>query len=139
MATAQDIMFCRYELADTDPAFPVLTDSEYSYFVDKHLGNLQKAMLDAAKTILFKLSMKPDEIVDVMSVKNSNAAVNYREALLMYINKTPNLRPAYYLSEAYAGGISKSDMLSNDSNSDNNSVLSVSISTENIKGLDFTF
>ena len=121
MASPNQILQLRYELADTEVAFPLMSDSEYSYYIDKHNGVIRKATLDAAKAILFKLSMRPDESVDIFSIRGSKAAEQYRLALQMYI-KDPSLNPALTLANIYAGGISKSDMLSNDSTIDNNSV-----------------
>lgn len=122
MATPEQIQQVRYELMDTDPAFPLLSDDEYTYFIDKNNENIRRAMLDAAKSILFKLSMRPDETVDIFSVKGSKAAEQYRLALQMYI-KNPEFNPALTLASVYAGGISKSDMQANILNSDNNAVV----------------
>lgn len=131
MATQQEIQTIRYELADTDPAFPFLSDAEYTYFFDKNSGSVRRTMLDCAKTILFKLSMRTDETVDIFSVKNSKAAENYRAALQMFI-KNPSFNPALTLANAYAGGISKSDMLANESDSDNNAVITPNTSVPSL-------
>jgi hypothetical protein len=79
-------------------------------------------MIDAAKSILFKLSMRGDETVDIFSVKGSKAAEQYRMALQLFI-KNPDFNPALTLAGAYAGGISKQDMRENILNEDNNAVL----------------
>ena len=122
MATPEQIQQVRYELMDTDPAFPLLSDSEYTYFIDKNNASIRRAMLDAAKSILFKLSMRGDETVDIFSVKGSKAAEQYRMALHMYI-KNPEFNPALTLAGVYAGGISKQDMKDNVLNTDNNAVV----------------
>lgn len=121
MASLEQISQVRYELADTDTAFPILSDAEYSYFIDKNFGNVRRSMLDCAKTIMFKLSMRGDETVDIFSIKGSKAAESYRQALLTFI-KNPDFNPALTLATAFAGGISKSDMLANNSDLDNNFV-----------------
>lgn len=121
MATSEQIMQVRYELSDTDISLPILSDGEYNYFIDKHNGSTRRAMLDAAKTILFKLSMRGDETVDIFSLKGSKAAEQYRLALQMYI-KNPEFNPALTLASAFAGGISKSDMEANILVEDNNVV-----------------
>jgi hypothetical protein len=122
MATPEQIQQVRYELADTDVGFPMLSDQEYTYFIDKNNSSIRRAMIDAAKSILFKLSMRGDEIVDIFSVKGSKAAEQYRMALQLFI-KNPDFNPALTLAKAYAGGISKQDMRENILNEDNNAVL----------------
>lgn len=122
MATTQEIMNIRMELSDTDPAFPLMSDAEYSYYIDKHSGSLRRAMLDAARALSFKLSYRTDDTVDVFSIKGSKAAENYRLALKMFL-ANPDLNPVNHLSSIYAGGISKSDMIANVNTEDNNAVL----------------
>jgi hypothetical protein len=122
MATLEQIQQVRYELADTEVGFPMLSDEEYSYFIDKNNSSIRRAMIDAAKSILFKLSMRGDETVDIFSVKGSKSAEQYRMALQLFI-KNPDFNPALTLASVYAGGISKQDMQENILNSDNNAVL----------------
>ena len=111
----------RIELGDTSAEFPIMTDDEYNYFLSKHDWNIRRASMDAAKSIMLKLSMRTDETVDIFSIKGSSAAKNYMQALQMYI-KNPDLNTLYDKVQGYAGGISKADMLANDSNLDNNIV-----------------
>jgi hypothetical protein len=111
----------RIELGDTSPEFPIMTDAEYSYFLNKNDWNIRRAAMDAAKSIMLKLSMRTDETVDLFSIKGSAAAKNYMQALQLYI-KNPDLNSLYDKVQGYAGGISKSDMLANDLKSDNNIV-----------------
>lgn len=118
MATIQDL---RYELGDTSAEFPIMSDAEYTYFLTKNSNSLQRSAMDAAKSIMLKLSMRTDETVDIFSIKGSSAAKNYMQALQMYI-KNPDLNALYDKVQGYAGGISKEDMLKNDSNLDNNIV-----------------
>lgn len=108
----------RIELGDTSPEFPIMTDAEYSYFLNKNDWNIRRAAMDAAKSIMLKLSMRTDETVDLFSIKGSAAAKNYMQALQLYI-KNPDLNSLYDKVQGYAGGISKSDMLANDLKSDN--------------------
>lgn len=122
MATPEQIQQVRYELADTDVGFPMLSDAEYTYFIDKNNSSIRRAMIDAAKSILFKLSMRGDEAVDIFSIKGSKAAEQYAKALMLFI-KNPDFNPALTLAQAYAGGISKKDMRDNVLNEDNNAVL----------------
>lgn len=108
----------RIELGDTDTGLPIMSDDEYLYFFEKNDGSVRRAALDAAKTILFKLAMKGDADVDIFSIRGSKAAEAYRNALLLYI-KNPDLNSVLSNVQAYFGGVSKSDMIANDANSDN--------------------
>lgn len=121
--TPEMISACRTEVGDVVIELPILTDSEYTYFLTKNSENVRRASLDAAKTILLKLSLSSkDSVVDVLSIKTSMQADQYRKALQLYI-KSPELNGMYSTVTAWAGGISKSDMQANVDNLDNNAVL----------------
>ena len=120
MATLTNIQKLRLEVGDVDVSFPILDDTSYEYFLEKHSNNLNRAGLDAARAILFQLSTRNSETVDVFSVKNTSAE-SYRQALLLYI-KDPNLNPLYKNLKGYVGGVSISDMEANVANTDNNIV-----------------
>lgn len=111
----------RYELGDTDVGFPIMADAEYQYFLDKHEQSVRRAATDAAKSIMFKLSMRSEETVDIFSIKGSKAAQSYIQALQLYL-KNPDLNPIISNAMPYAGGISLEDMQANDQNLDNNIV-----------------
>ena len=115
------IQALRYELGDVSPEWPIMSDEEYQYFLSKNDYVVRRAAMDAAKSIMFKLSMRDDSSVDLFSIKGSAAAKNYIQALLMFI-KNPDLNSLYDKVQGYAGGISKQDMQANDSNLDNNIV-----------------
>ena len=115
-----DIEKLRIEIGDTDVSFPILDDSSYQYFLDKHNNNLGRASIDAARAILFQLSTMNSETVSIFSVKNTSAEA-YRQALLLYI-KDQTLNPIYQTLKGYFGGVSLSDMEANNSNADNNIV-----------------
>ena len=115
-----DIEKLRIEIGDTDVSFPILDDSSYQYFLDKHNNNLGRASIDAARAILFQLSTMNSETVSIFSVKNTSAEA-YRQALLLYI-KDQTLNPIYQTLKGYFGGVSLSDMDANNSNADNNIV-----------------
>lgn len=121
MANPTQIAQVRYELGDNDPAFPLMSDSEYSYFIDKNNGSIRRSMLDCAKTILFKLSMRGEETVDIFTIKGHRVAEQYRQTLMMFI-KNPQFNPALTMASIFAGGTSVSDMQANDENEDTNSV-----------------
>ena len=132
-----DIQKLRVEVGDTDVSFPFLDDTSYEYFLEKHSNNLNRAGLDAARAILFQLSTRNSETVDVFSVKNTSAEA-YRQALLLYI-KDPNLNPLYQNLKGYVGGISISDMDANNTNLDNNIIQSPSDSGELVNTSFFTY
>jgi hypothetical protein len=118
----------RIELGDTSPEFPIMSDDEYNYFLSKHDWNISRATMDAAKSIMLKLSMRTDETVDIFSIKGTAAAKNYMMALQLYI-KNPDLNTMYDKIQGYAGGISKEDMVNNDSNLDNNIIVEATAET----------
>jgi hypothetical protein len=129
--TPDMISAVRTEIADTDPSLPVLVDDEVEYLLNKHLGSVRKASLDAARIVLMKLAQCGDEVVGIISVKGSKVAEQYRLALELYL-KNPLLNPVLdsigsYVDAGgktqhalYVGGISNSDMQANDGAADNN-------------------
>jgi len=119
MATIQDI---RYELADTDVNFPILSDAEITYYLTKNSTNLARTSMDCARAILMKLSMRSEDTIDIFSMKSAKTANQYMLALQLYI-KDPNLNPLMQNLQGYAGGVSISDMQANAANSDNNRVI----------------
>lgn len=129
-----DIQKVRVEIGDTDPGFPLLDDATYAYYLEKHNNSIVRASIDAAKTILFQLSMQNSETVDIFSVRNTSAA-SYKQALMLYI-KDPNLNPLYNNLNMWVGGVSKTEIAANNANVDNNYVqsLSTSSTTESIDG-----
>ena len=132
-----DIQKLRLEVGDVDISFPILDDTSYEYFLQKHSNNLNRAGLDAARAILFQISTRNSETVDVFSVKNTSAE-SYRQALLLYI-KDPTLNPLYQNLKGYVGGVSISDMDANNANLDNNIIQSPSDSGELVNTSFFTY
>ena len=118
MATIQDI---RYELSDTDPNFPLLSDDEIAYYLQKNGDSLGRTSIDCARAILMKLSMRDSVSIDIFALRGPQSAAQYMQALKMYI-RDPNLNPLYQNAQGYVGGVSKSDMQANDCNIDNNIV-----------------
>lgn len=106
----------RLNVGDIWTDIEMLSDADYQYFLDKYDGGENRASLDAARAILFKLSRMSRERAGDIEVYGSDWYRQYKEALLLFI-KNPDL--AISLAVPYAGGISKSDMRSNDSNPDN--------------------
>jgi hypothetical protein len=119
-----DIQKVRLEVGDTDVEFPILNDSSYEYFLEKNNNNIIRSAIDAAKAILFQLSTRSSETVDIFSVKNTSAD-SYRNALQLFI-KDPNLNPLYSNLKGWFGGVSLKEMDENDNNLDNNIIKSPS-------------
>jgi len=118
-----DIQKVRLEIADNDPALPVLSDEEVEYFLEKNNNSIQRAAVDCAKTIMFKLSMNAGEQrVDIFSISGKAASQAYIAALKLYISN-PNLNGIFNNMQVYISGTSLSDMQSNIDNTDNNIVL----------------
>lgn len=119
MITPQMILNVRYEIGDTDLSLPILSDAEYTYFLTKNEENINKTALDAARVILFKLSIRSeDSTVDIFSIKGSKAAEAYKNALILFITN-PSLNKILDGVSPYFGGVSQSDMSANESNTDN--------------------
>lgn len=118
MTTIQDI---RYELSDVDINFPILSDDEIAYYLQKNNGSLGRTSVDCARAILMKLSMRDSTTVDIFQIRSSQTAAQYMQALKLYI-RDPNLNPLMQNAQGYVGGVSKSDMQANDCNPDNNTV-----------------
>lgn len=131
--TPEMITAVRLEVADNDPALPILSDDEITYLLNKQNESIRKASLDAARIILLKLSQVGDEVVGMMSVKGSKVAEQYRLSLELYL-KNPNLNPilgglvtwtdndGIEQNPIFVGGVSVSDMKRNVLNTDNNYV-----------------
>lgn len=126
-----DIEIVRLEIADNDPAMPILTDEEIQYFIDKNEGTLRKAILECARCILFRLSSSTFEKVDVLEVRGGDYFNQYKQALEMLI-KDPEFG-SVGKAMIYAGGISISDIQKNIDSPDVNYVkVEKSIPVENI-------
>ena len=96
--------------------FEILQDADYQFWLDKHDGNETRSALDAARAILFKLTRLTRERTGDIEVYGSEWFKDYRAALQDML-KNPDL--SINIAMPYAGGISKSDMASNDANCDN--------------------
>lgn len=84
-------MEVRMEVADTEAGMYLLDDATIEYLLEKHNGSVRLASLDAARIILFQLSMSGNDQVGIFSIRGSADA--YREALKLYI-KDPTLNGA---------------------------------------------
>ena len=109
----------RLNIQDNTPGLYILSDDEITYLLERNNDNVNRASVEAARIVLFNLSMRNDESVDVFSIRSSQSAKAYMEALKLYI-RDPNLNQIGNNIQGYVGGISLEDMQANDANSDNN-------------------
>lgn len=124
--TAEDRLAVRYETGDTEAGLYILDDTTLDYVLIKNEGSISFSSIDAAKMILFRLSISAsDETIDVLSLKGSKAAAAYKESLILYL-RNPELNPILRSVNPYAGGISKSDITTNLADTDQNTVVSPS-------------
>ena len=110
----------RFLVQDNVPGLYVISDAEIEYLLERNNQSVNRASVEAARVILFNLSMNSsDSSVDIFSIKGSQAAKAYIEALKMYINN-PALNQVGNNVQGYVGGISIAEMQANDANLDNN-------------------
>ena len=112
----------RLTVQDNTPGLYIISDDEIQYFLDKNNSNVVRASLDAAKVILLNLSMRGDSTVDILSLRGSKVAEQYRLALQLFL-RDPYLNPILANLNIYAGNISKEDYDNNLLNEDNISVV----------------
>lgn len=117
----------RLLIQDNTPGLYVISDEELEFLLTRHDNNITRASLEAAKIVLFNLSMRTDETTDIFSIKSSGSARLYMEALKLYI-KDPQMNPVLQNTCGWVGGVSKSEMLANNATSDNNIVITGSMS-----------
>lgn len=113
-----DVEKIKLELGLVDEASDILGDEEIAYFLEKNNNSIRKASLDVAKTVLFILSTRVHERVEMLEIWGHTWFENYMKTLQMYIND-PNYSIALESAKAYAGGISVSDIRNNINNPDN--------------------
>ena len=133
-----NIQKVRVECADTDPTLPILPDSTYQYLLEKNYNSITRTAMDAARIILMHLAQRGTETVDIFTIKGAAAAESYRQALIMYI-KDPNNNPILQNCQGWVGGVSVSQMQTNDSNLDNNIVKQPSVSYDTVPTGYFTY
>lgn len=105
----------RLNVGDIWDDFEMLADSDYQYFLDAANGNENRATMDAARAILFKLTRLTRERTGDIEVYGSEWFKNYMAALQLIL-KDPNI--SISIAVPYAGGISRQDMLDNRLNPD---------------------
>lgn len=57
-----DLQKIRVEVQDIDPSLPFLPDETYEYLLAKNNNSVRRASLDAARLILYQLSMRSTEV-----------------------------------------------------------------------------
>jgi hypothetical protein len=119
----------RLLIADNTPGLYLISDDEVNFLLQRNNNNVNRASLEAAKIILMNLAMRGDSTVDIFSIKGAKAAEQYRLALELFL-KSPDLNPVLQNTQAYFGGVSKSDMELNNGILDNNLVPSFVSRTE---------
>ena len=107
---------------DNTPGLYIVSDDELQYFLDRNNGNINLTVIDVAKVILLNLSMRTDSTVDILSLKGSKTAEQFRLSLETII-KNQYLNPILANVNVYAGNISKEDYQNNLDNVDNMSVV----------------
>jgi len=135
--TPEMITKVRYEIQDTATGLYILDDTTITYFLEKNDESVQRASLDAARAVLFQLSIRAnDSTVDIFSVKGSKAAQAYMDALKLYL-KDATLNPVLNNCQGYVGNTSIADIQANDSTLDNNIVVSPSSDTVHINSTNY--
>ena len=92
----------RLIVGDTWNDMEMLSDADYAYFLSKYEGRENRAALDAARAILFKIARFSRERTGDIEVYGSEWFKNYKAALELMI-KNPDL--AVSVTMPYAGGI----------------------------------
>lgn len=118
VATPQDIEKVRWEIQDVTVGLYIIDDSTITYFVEKHNGNIARASIDSARAVLLALSQRTDETVDVLSIRGSKTAEQYRLALELYV-KNPSLNPLLANAGVWIGNVSNSEIDTNNTTIDN--------------------
>ncbi len=110
----------RLLIQDVTPGLYIISDVELEFLLERNNNNVNRASVEAARIVLFNLSVNSaDSVVDIFSIRGSQAAKAYMEALKLYI-RDPNLNQIGNNIQGYASGISLEDMQANDANADNN-------------------
>ena len=115
------IQAVRMKVQDVEPGLYILSDEDIDYLLTEANGNVNKAAVQAAHIIIRNIALRGDETVDILSIKNSSSIRVYKEALEMFI-KDPNTNPFINNLKGWVGGVSVSEMQTNDTTLDNNIV-----------------
>lgn len=125
-----DIQKLKLEIGLLGEAENLLTDEEIQYFLDKNKNVLQKASLDAAKTVLYILSQQVHERSGTeLEIWGHTWFENYMQTLKLYLTN-PNFNVSARLARPYAGGISVVDARHNACSSDTISAAIVGVPIE---------
>lgn len=106
----------RLIVGDTMVEIEYLSDETYQYLLTKYENNETPAALEAARYILGSLARYSRQRTGDIEVYGAEMFKNYKDFLVELIRNPQMLLDR---AQAYAGGISKSDMQANDANPDN--------------------
>jgi len=106
----------RLIVGDTNTEFDYLSDETYQYLLNKYQNNEQATAMEAARYILGSLAKYSRQRTGDIEVYGAEMFKNYKDFLIELL-RNPQMLLAR--AQAYAGGISKSDMERNDMNPDN--------------------
>ena len=127
-----EVQQVRLLIGDNTPGLYIIQDDEIEFLLERNNNNVNRTSVEAARVVLFKLSMDAsDSSVDIFSIRSSQSAKAYMEALKMYISN-PNLNQVGNNLQGYVGGISIAEMQANDANLDNNIFINPTNSPYNI-------
>lgn len=103
----------RFLIGDTDKKNPLLEDGEIEWVLSQYQNTPINAAIRCCETVISKFSRLADETVGRVSISYSQKAKGYFATLNM-------LRSRLAMEDAapFAGGISKSQKLTNDMNTD---------------------
>jgi hypothetical protein len=103
----------RFLIGDTDSSEQLLQDGEIQWLLDQYQGHTMTAAIRACETIMSKFARLADEKVGQVSIQFSQKAKSYQ----VMLNQLRN-RLAIEDMTPFAGGISRSDKITEDQNSD---------------------
>lgn len=127
-----EVQQVRLLIGDNTPGLYIIQDDEIEFLLERNNNNVNRTSVEAARVVLFKLSIDAsDSSVDIFSIRSSQSAKAYMEALKLYI-RDPNLNQVGNNLQGYVGGVSLEDMQANDANLDNNIFINPTNSPYNI-------
>lgn len=103
----------RFLVGDTNARDPMISDDEIAYVLERYAGAALPAALEAARALFMRYCGEVDESVGPVSISFSQRKDGLRERIAMLEG-----RLGAELAVPYAGGISRADVRSVESNPD---------------------
>jgi hypothetical protein len=103
----------RFHAQDTNRDDQQLSDEEWNYLLTEHSDNAVQAAVHATDILAAQYSRRADKSVGDLSISYNQIAENYRK-----LQRTLSRRLGLVTAGVFAGGISISDKLSNEQDSD---------------------